>query len=53
MAVSLTAIKPFSFTQLFVLVVEVGAADGEADDCRQEEKDDAEHPLGGNYPPMI
>lgn len=48
--VSLTAIKPFCFTQLFVLVVEVGAADDEADDCRQEEKDDAEHPFRGDFP---
>ena len=52
MAVSLTTIEPFCLTQLFVLVVEVGAADGESDDGGQEEKDDAEHPFGGNFPPM-
>ena len=52
MTVSLTAIKPFCLTQLFILVVKVGAADGETDDCRQEEKDDAEHPFGRDFPPM-
>lgn len=35
-AVSLTKIEPFCLTQLFVLAVEVGAADGESDDCREE-----------------
>lgn len=45
--VSLTTIEPFSLTELFVLVVELGAADGKIDYCRQEKKDDAEHPFGG------
>lgn len=51
-AVSLTAIEPFCLTQLFVFVIEVGTADGESDDCREEQQDDAEYPFRGDFPPM-
>lgn len=52
MAVSLTAIKPFCLTQLLVFVIEVGTADGESDDCRKEQEDDAEYPFRSDFPPM-
>ena len=45
-------IDPFFLAEFVVLVVEVGAADGEADDCGNEDEEYAPHPFRCDFPPM-